>query len=135
MPPLLLSSRSHLAGAGESYFQHMRFAAAVGSMLIAAGLACLLHALIPGVCRDTASRTITCLQQVLADRSRLAEAQRQTVEAVAFTTMTGMVAALAFVFQTRGAAAVPILVMTLLALAVPVTLLVTNPDLKPETAE
>lgn len=132
MPQLLLTSRAHLASAGESYFQHMRFAAAVGSMLIAAGLACLLHAIIPGICRDTASRTLACLQQVIADRSRLADAQHQTVEAVAFTLMTGMAGAFAFFFRACGVAAVPSLVVTLLALAVPVTLLVTNPDLKPQ---
>lgn len=130
MPQLLLASRAHLAGAGESYFQHLRFASAVGSMLVAAGLACLLHAIVPGVCRDTASRTIACLQRVIADRSSLPDAQRQTVEAVAFTMMTGMALAMAFFFHAAGIAAVPSLAVTLLALAVPVTLLVTNPDLK-----
>jgi hypothetical protein len=133
--PLLNSSRSHLSSAGETYVQHLRFAAAVGSMLVAAGLACLVHAVVPGLCRDTASRTIACLQGAIADRSLLADAQRQTIEAVAFSFLVGMAVVLGAVFSTAGAEALPSLAVTLLALALPVTLLVTNPDLKPEEEE
>jgi hypothetical protein len=130
VPRLAESSRSHLAEVGEGYFAHMRFAAAVGSMLVAAGFACLVHALVPGVCRNTGSRTIACLHRVIDDRSSLGEARLQTMEAVAFALLTGMALALGAVVWTIGALALPALAVTLLALALPITLLATNPDLE-----
>ena len=68
MAGLVIECRIHLAQASESDWQHMRFAGAVGAMLVAAGLACLLHSIVPGICRDTASRTIASLHQVIGDR-------------------------------------------------------------------
>ena len=71
MPSLLARSRNHLAGAGEGYFQHMSFAATVARLLISAGLACLLHALVPGLFTDKASRTIRHLAAVIEKRQAL----------------------------------------------------------------
>jgi uncharacterized NAD(P)/FAD-binding protein YdhS len=65
---LLTASRVHLRQAGEGYLSHLHFAAAVGTLMIAAGFACLLHALIPGVFTDKASRAVERLQVALADR-------------------------------------------------------------------
>jgi hypothetical protein len=68
---MLKASRAHLADVGETYFEHMRFALLVGALAIGAGLACMLHAIVPGLCQSTCSRTIGLLQQLFADRSRL----------------------------------------------------------------
>jgi len=65
---ILARSRAHLGAAGESYFEHLRFAAAVGALMVAAGLACLLHALLPALFADKASRTIARLKHVLDNR-------------------------------------------------------------------
>jgi uncharacterized NAD(P)/FAD-binding protein YdhS len=66
---LLTESRQHLGGAGEGYGRHFRFASAVGSLMVLAGLSALLHALIPGLFRDRASRTLDALQAGLKQRS------------------------------------------------------------------
>lgn len=61
-------SRAHLAAAGESYGRHLRFAGTVGTLLVLAGIACLLHALLPAVFKDHASRTIRRLHDALESR-------------------------------------------------------------------
>ena len=71
-PGPIAQSRAHLASVGEDYFEHMRFAATVGSLMVAAGLACLLHALLPAVFPDRASRTIRRLHQVIERREQAA---------------------------------------------------------------
>jgi len=87
---MLRASRKHLADAGESYFEHMRFAATVGVLAIGAGLACLLHALIPCVCPRTCSRTVALLQDLFADRRRLAAVSSQSSGVVIFVVLTGL---------------------------------------------
>ena len=70
-PGPIAQSRAHLASVGEDYFEHMRFAATVGSLMVAAGLACLLHAVLPAVFPDKASRTIRHLHRVIEQRERV----------------------------------------------------------------
>jgi len=48
----------HPRSIGESYFEHQRCACGIGTSLIAAGFACLLHSLVPALFRDTASRIV-----------------------------------------------------------------------------
>ncbi|WP_050931726.1 DUF6356 family protein [Aestuariivita boseongensis] len=48
----------HPASVDEGYFEHMWFAASFAGLLFAAGLAALIHAVIPGLCKTTASRLI-----------------------------------------------------------------------------
>lgn len=48
----------HPQSAGETYLQHQRVAFSFAGVLLLAGLACLLHALIPGLCERTASSRI-----------------------------------------------------------------------------
>ncbi|WP_429912227.1 DUF6356 family protein [Glycocaulis sp.] len=50
---------SHPAEGGETYFQHLKFASAVGFQLLLAGLAALVHAVFPFVFQTTASRLLT----------------------------------------------------------------------------
>jgi len=126
------ASRAHLDAAGESYSQHMRFAGAVASLTIAAGLACLVHAIVPGLCRDTGSRTIGLVNRMLADRSSVAEATALAAEAVAFALLAGLASAAIVLPWLLGAPGLIALPIGLMAAAMPVTVLITNPDLKPE---
>lgn len=127
---LIAESRKHLALASENYWQHLRFAASVGAMLIAAGLACLLHAIVPGICRDTASRTIASLHELLCDRSAISRAVSANGEAIAFAFLFSLSAGAAASFWIAGAGALLTLPVSLLALAMPVAMLATNPDLR-----
>ncbi len=62
-------SRRHLAAAGESYWRHLRFAAKVGALMLLGGLAALVHAIVPGLFPNHASRTLAALEEGLANRS------------------------------------------------------------------
>jgi len=68
---MLRQSKAHLADVGESYFEHMRFALLVGALAVGAGLACMLHAIVPAVCERSCSRAVASLQMLFADRGRL----------------------------------------------------------------
>jgi len=74
---IVARSRAHLRGAGESYLRHLRFAANVAALMIAAGLACLLHALVPGLFPDKASRAVRRLNAAFENRAE-AEARLET---------------------------------------------------------
>lgn len=62
------ASKRHLGDAGESYFQHLRFATKVGAVAIGGGLACIVHALVPGLFTTTGSRAIARLNQLIDKR-------------------------------------------------------------------
>src|SRR6478735_488992 len=81
---MIAQSQAHLTTAGESYFQHWRFATTVGLMAMAAGIACLIHALVPALCTRTASRTIGLIGELFQDRDRLEEIEARSIEATAF---------------------------------------------------
>jgi hypothetical protein len=74
------SSKRHLDEAGESYFEHLAAACTISLTLAHASLACALHALIPGLCTRTASRSLHRLQEQFA--SRAAEARRRRADGV-----------------------------------------------------
>lgn len=58
----------HPRSVGETYLEHQRFAARTGLTLIAAGAACLVHALAPSLCVTTASRTVSRLHADMTNR-------------------------------------------------------------------
>ena len=60
----------HPRDAGESYLEHQRFALGVGLRLMAAGLAAVIHAVIPCLFTHTAGDTIRRLNVTLRDRRR-----------------------------------------------------------------
>lgn len=60
----------HPRSVGESYLQHLRFAAGVGGTMVAGGLACFVHALFPFLCETTGSRTIRRLNDRVAGGGR-----------------------------------------------------------------
>ena len=55
---MIARSRSHLRDAGEGYWQHFRFATTFGLLAMAAGLAAIIHAFVPAMCTQTASRIV-----------------------------------------------------------------------------
>jgi hypothetical protein len=59
----------HPRSVGESYAQHAGFAFAVGLRMIGAGLACLLHGLLPFLFVRTGSQCIRELNECLTDRT------------------------------------------------------------------
>jgi hypothetical protein len=54
-------SSDHLKSCNESYFKHLLFAGRTGATMIAAGLACMAHGILPGLFETTGSRTIKAL--------------------------------------------------------------------------
>ena len=59
---------AHPRSVGEGYFEHMRVAGRVGGRMIAGGLACFVHAIIPRLHERTGSRTIRRLNAELQGR-------------------------------------------------------------------
>jgi uncharacterized protein YjeT (DUF2065 family) len=127
---MLTKSRVHLIEAGENYFEHMRFAVGVGLMLVAAGLACIIHGVFPGFCTKTASRTVDELKRLFAERHAFASVLEQSSGAL---TLVGLVAltmpAWALLLLSPG---YPLPMLTAaFAIAIPVVYLWTNPQLEP----
>ena len=122
---MLRKTRLHLLEAGEDYFEHMRFAVGVGMMLLAAGLACIIHGIFPSFCTKTASRTVDELK-----RHALASVLEQMSGAL---TLVGLVAltipAWALLLLSPG---YPLPLLTAaFAIAIPAVYLWTNPQLEP----
>lgn len=125
------ASRSHLAAAGETYAEHMRFALTVGVLAIGAGLACVVHAFVPGVCQTSCSRTLAHLQRLFADRARLAEVREQSSGVTVFVALTSVSAITAAVVLVAGAAMPFAWLAAAQALALPALYLAQNPALDP----
>jgi hypothetical protein len=63
----------HPAAAGETYFAHLRTAAGFGFQMVFAGLACLVHALLPFLFVRTGSDCICRLHERMVARRRRVE--------------------------------------------------------------
>lgn len=64
----------HPAAAGETYLAHLRTAAAFGVQMVAAGLACLVHAVLPFLFVRTGSDCICRLHERMHARRRRVDA-------------------------------------------------------------
>jgi hypothetical protein len=122
-------SRAHLRAADEGYWQHFRFATTFGLLATAAGIAALLHALVPALCTSTASRVIKHLGQLVEDRGRIDLIEREAVEARAFVLLLMLAAAVVAPLWIIEAPTILRASYTILAFALPATLLISNPDL------
>ena len=60
---LLQPFTRHPASVGETYAQHMQHAGGFALAMLGGGLACLLHAVFPFLCRRTASAVISRLHE------------------------------------------------------------------------
>jgi hypothetical protein len=127
---MLLSGREHLREAGENYFEHLRFAAVVGTLLVAAGISCLIHALAPALCRRSASSIVRIVVELMADRSRLgitAQASSGPLTLVGLLALSMPPAALLIV----GGLHTLTIPLGLLLVGLPAAYLLSNPDLDP----
>ena len=61
----------HPEAVGESYFEHMGVALSFAGPLLTAGLAALVHAVLPFLCVTTASRTVKQLHARMVNRRQL----------------------------------------------------------------
>ena len=59
---------THPHAVGETYGEHAHIAASFGLEMIGAGLACLVHAILPFACETTASRKIRALHARMEGR-------------------------------------------------------------------
>lgn len=130
---MLRSSRAHLAGVGESYFEHMRFAMLVGALAVGAGLACMLHAIVPGICQTTCSRAVASLQRLFADRSQLGRTVSENSALILFVVLTGVSCLTALALAICTAGTLVGLVVIPQAFALPLIFLSQNPALEPMT--
>jgi len=128
--PLFSASREHLQQAREGYLQHLAFALLVSALLLSAALACLIHALVPGVCRTSASRIVSLLTELFRDRERLRPTARSGSGALVLTALL-LLSVPPLLLMLRGGGNVLMIPLGLLCLGVPVTYLRTNPDLEP----
>lgn len=128
-PGLVGRSAAHLEGVGESYFEHMRFASGVGWRMVAAGIACMLHALLPAIFTDKASRTIDGLHLVIHDRASAEAALRAIGPAptpfVPLALLSLVNAALPWAVGADALFALPI---SLLSLAIPLAFLLAGEE-------
>ena len=127
---MIASAREHLEQAQESYFQHLRFAGLVGLMLVAAGLACLIHSVVPALCRTTASGIVARISELMADRHRLGSTARAASGAMTFAGLV-LLSLLPATLMLVGGVHVVSAILALLLAALPVTYLLSNPDLGP----
>ena len=75
MDKLIERFRAHPASVGETYCEHLGVARSFGAALLAAGLACLVHAFFPFLFTTTARRAIAVLhRRVVTHRDRRPEA-------------------------------------------------------------
>ena len=128
-------SREHLRSAGESYWQHFRFATTFGLLALAAGVAAIIHAFVPALCSSTASRTVKLLGQLADDRHRLDEIEAHALEMKAFGLLILLATAVSLPLWLTHAPAALRLGYTLLAYALPFALLLTNGELETPVEE
>jgi len=128
---MLKRSKNHLLTAGESYLRHMRFALMVGFVTVGAGLACVIHALVPALCERTCSRTLGQLSLLFSDRGRLRHFEREASGVFTFIALILLASATAMIPAALGGGWALIATIALLAFAIPFTFLSTNPELEP----
>jgi len=128
---MLKRSRDHLDRTGETYFQHMRFALLVGAIAVAAGLACIIHAVVPALCQSTCSRTVDQLKQLFGDRLLLRSTELEASGVIVFVGLFFLATAMAMCVTAISGHIGLAALITLLAFAFPLTFLLTNPNLEP----
>jgi Family of unknown function (DUF6356) len=79
---LLRLFTDHPHEVGETYLEHQRRALGFGLQLVAGGVACLVHALVPALCQRTASRTIARLNDRMV-LNRVSQGAVRTIPAAA----------------------------------------------------
>ena len=76
--PLEKLLMAHPRDIGESYGEHAGHACYIGARMIGAGLACLVHAVLPGLFVRTASETVDDIQSLMTRRTAGGRMDEQT---------------------------------------------------------
>ena len=127
---MLKRSKAHLATAGETYFQHLRFALLVGFITVGAGLACIIHAIVPAFCEKTCSRTLGQLNALFADRGQLHRFEAEASGVYTFVALLLLATATISLPAAAGGPVPLLLLFGAMAFAIPAAFLSTNPDLE-----
>jgi len=70
---------AHPRTVGESYLEHSAFALRIAARLLLAGMAALVHAIVPCLCETTASRIILAMNaDIVARRAKANQSQPAT---------------------------------------------------------
>lgn len=125
---MLRRSFVHLREAGEGYWQHFRFATTFGLLAVAAGLAAIIHAVVPAMCTHTAGRIVRHLGRLLEDRSMIDAVESEAVEARAFVLLFILATALVAPLWLIGAPMALKLGYSVMGYALPAVLMVSNPE-------
>lgn len=127
---MLRASRAHLDAVGESYFEHLRFALAVGTLAIGAGLACVLHALVPAMCEKTCSRAIGSLQRLFGDRNQMRAVLAENSALFIFVLLIALSCVTAVALAISSGLSAITLILLPQAFALPLIFLSQNPQLE-----
>lgn len=76
---ILTSFTRHPATVGESYWQHLFMATGFGLRMVAGGLACIVHALLPFLFEHTGSRCIANLHTRMVTKRSVAPTQANAI--------------------------------------------------------
>ena len=123
--------RNHIEEAGESYGEHMMFAMTVGLMAVGAGLACLVHAVIPALCKHRCSETVRALYRLFENRGELGKVRHQASGAMTFVGLTSLSLFAAAPLVTAAPGEWWGWAIAGFAFAIPAVFLLTNPQLEP----
>ena len=63
---MIKDSKNHLNEINETYIQHMGVAFKIGITMLLTGIICLIHGLIPGLFKKTASSQIIKMHEVIS---------------------------------------------------------------------
>ena len=64
----------HPQSLGETYLQHQQHALTFGATMVVAGIACMVHTLVPALFESTGSRVVTRLyNRMVINRKRLSQ--------------------------------------------------------------
>ena len=130
---MIQASQRHLQEAGESYFEHLRFAGTVGLIAVGAGLACLVHATVPALCQRSCSRTVRLLGELFANRQLRQDVGRHCSGIITFAGLSLLAVVAAIMPIARGGPEGITLALAFLSLCFPMTYLLTNRELEAES--
>jgi hypothetical protein len=69
--------KDHPDSVGETYLEHQRHALAFGGTMVLAGIACIVHGLIPAIFLTTGSRAVARLHERMVMRRGVTNAANQ----------------------------------------------------------
>ena len=75
--------KDHPRSVGETYLEHQRHAFAFGGTMVLAGIACIVHGLIPAIFLTTGSRAVARLNERMVLRRSVATAANQARQGTA----------------------------------------------------